>query len=263
MTDSPDAPYDSRASMPISNQRGNFRFTKGSAFYASAVIADPGFEIVRAVFENPVPLAAGFDAIQNEIKRRGRPVQALCGLELRAPAPYLNRPLFMEFNSMYVDRLRSLDLLVDGLVPVTRANLAVPDASVKEQCVYAFLYTAPSNVNRPTFATSAAADLRHKPDGTVENVAAGDTSEEGLREKVSFVARVVDGKLQEIGASWDLATQIRIYTVHQIGALFPEVILPLAGSGARHGLTWYYVRPPVEGLEVEIDVRGVLQEVVI
>lgn len=249
--------------MTISDLRGNFHFTKGSAFYASGVIADPGFEITRAVFENPMPLGAGFDAIQHELKSHGRPLQALCGLELRAPAPYRNRPLFMEFNSMYVERLRSLDLLVDGLVPITRANLAVTDASVSERCVYAFLYTVPSKVNRVTFATSAAADLRVKPDGTVENVAAGDTSAEGLREKVSFVARAVDVKLHELGASWDLATQIRIYTVHQVGALFPEVILPLVRSGARHGLTWHYVRPPVEGLEVEIDVRGVLQEVVI
>ena len=249
--------------MPISNHRGNFRFTKGSAFYASAVTADAGFEIIRAIFERPVPLGAGFEAIQQKLKSHGRPVQALCGMELRAPAPYPNRLLFMEFNAMYVERLRGLDLLVEGLVPITRANLAVTDGSVSEQCVYAFLYTVPSRVNRPTFATSAAADLRFKPDGTPENVAAGDTSAEGLREKVSFVARVVDGKLQEIAASWDLATQIRIYTVHQIGALFPEVILPLAGSGARHGLTWHYVRPPVEGLEVEIDVRGILQEVAI
>jgi hypothetical protein len=249
--------------MPIPNHRGNFHFTKGSAFYSSAVVADPGFEIVRATLENPLPLGAGFDAIQHELKTHGRPVQALCGMELRGPAPYPTRPLFMEFNSKYVGMLQKLDILVDGLVPATRANLAVPDGSVAEQCVYAFLYTVPSKSDRLTFATSAAADLRFRTDGTPENVAPGDTSAEGLREKVSFTANVVDGKLREIGATWDLATQIRIYTVHPIGALIPEVILPLVRSGARHGVTWHYVRPPVEGLEVEIDVRGVLREVVI
>ena len=90
--------------------------------------------------------------------------------KLRGPAPYPNRPLFMEFNTKYVGLLQSLDILLGGLVPVTRANLAVPDASVAEQCVYAFLYTVPSKANRLTFATSAAADLRFRADGTPENV---------------------------------------------------------------------------------------------
>src|SRR5262249_36057751 len=125
--------------MLVSNPRGNFHFTKESPFYASAVLAEPGFEIVRVSFEKPVPLSAGFEAIQHEIQSRGRPMQALCGMELRAQDPYPNRTLFMEFNSQYVERLKSLELLVDGLVPITRANLAVHDRSVKEQCVYAFL----------------------------------------------------------------------------------------------------------------------------
>jgi hypothetical protein len=249
--------------MPISNPRGNFQFTRGSAFYASAVVADPGFEIVRAIFEKPVPLNAGFDAIQRELKNSGRPVQALCGMELRGAAPYPNRSLFMDFNSNYVDRLKSLDLLVDGLVPITRANLAVHDGSVTEQCVYAFLYTVPSKNRRLTFATSAVADLKHQADGTVQSVAGGDASLAGLREKTAFVVHAVDGKLKEIGASWDLSTQIRIYTVHDIGPLIPEVILPLVGSGAHHGITWCYVYPPVVGLEMEIDARGVLHEFVI
>ena len=249
--------------MLISNPRGNFHFTKGSPFYASAVVADPGFQIVRAILEKPVPLNAGFDAIQRELQSCGRPLQALCGMELRTQDPYANRPLFMDFNGKYVERLKSLDLLVDGLVPITRANLAVHDHSVSEQSVYAFLYTVPSKTNRLTFGTSAIADLKRHADGSVENIAAGDVSPAGLREKVSFVIHSVDEKLQEIGASWDLATQIRIYTVHAIGTLIPEVIVPLAGSGAHHGITWHYVYPPIVGLELEIDVRGVLRESVI
>src|SRR5438093_6531342 len=153
--------------MPIPSPHGNFQFTKGSAFYASAVVADPGFEIVRAILDRPLPLDLGFEVIGRELAERGRPIQALCGMELRGPAPYPNRPAFMEFNSSYVDRLRRLDILVDGLVTVTRANLAVTDGSVTEQCVYAFLYTVPSKVNRPTFATSAAAELKFHPDGTI------------------------------------------------------------------------------------------------
>ena len=91
--------------MLISNPRGNFQFTRGSAFYSSAVLADPGFQIVRAIFEKPVPLNPGFDALQRELQSCGRPMQALCGMELRAEDPYANRPLFMDFNSKYVERL--------------------------------------------------------------------------------------------------------------------------------------------------------------
>src|SRR5262245_40006752 len=208
--------------MVILNPRGNFHFTKGSPFYASAVVADPGFQIVRAVFEKPVPLEAGLAAIRRELESGGRPVQALCGMELRGAAPYPDRPSLMEFNSKYVERLESLALLVDGLVPITRGNLAVHDRSVTEQCVYAFLYTVQSKTSRLTFATSAMADLKRHPDGSVENVAGGDVSPSGLREKVSFVIHTVDEKLKEIGASWNLATQTRIYTVHPIGSLIPE-----------------------------------------
>src|SRR5437588_6499912 len=118
--------------MLISNPRGNFHFTKGSPFYASAVLADPDFQIVRTTFEKPVLLNAGFEAIRLELQSCARPLQALCGMELRTQDPYANRPLFMDFNSKYVERLRSLDLLVDGLVPITRANLAVHDRSVTE-----------------------------------------------------------------------------------------------------------------------------------
>ena len=249
--------------MTITNERGNFRFTRGSAFYSSGVIADRGFEIVRATFDRWLPLAAGFEAIQNHLRVRGRPLQALCSMELRAPAPYPTRPLFMEFNSTYVDWLRRLDLLVDGIVPITRANLAVVDGSVSEQRVYAFAYTVPSKTDRAAFMTSATADLRIGPDGTVENVAGGDVSPSGLREKTVFVLEALSNTLRDLGASWNLATQIGIYTVHQIGPLIPELILPMAGPGSRNGMTWHYTKPPVQNLEIEIDVRAVLQELMV
>jgi hypothetical protein len=169
----------------------------------------------------------------------------------------------MEFNAQYVERLKNLGLLVDGLVPITRANLAVHDSSVREQCVYAFMYTVPSQPGHPTFATSAMADLKRNADGSVENVAAGDISTGGLVQKASFIIQTLDEKLREIAASWSLVTQIRIYTVHPIDIIVREVILPTVGSAAHHGVTWYYVYPPVVGLELEIDARGVLREYVV
>lgn len=250
-------------SLTLPSPRGGFRFTRGTYFFAGGVVADAGFEIVRARLERPLPIGAGFEAVRRHLTAAGRPSQALCGIELRAPLPYPTRPLFAAFNAEYVEQLRRLDVLVDELVPVTRANLAIDDGSVDEQCLYAFLYTVASPVNRLTFATSAQADLKHLPEGAVEYVAEGDTSPAGLTEKVSFVTRRIDGQLQELGASWEQATHVRAYTVHPIGPQIAEVILPIAGPAARHGVTWHLVRPPVAGLEFELDARAVRQELVV
>ena len=246
----------------LANRLGGFRFTRGTYFFAGGVVADPGLDIVRARLERPLPWASALDRVQRYLAAKARPVQALCGIELRAPVPYSSRQLFAAFNAEYVRQLQRLELLVDGLVPVTRANLATDDGSVDEQCLYAFHYTVPSERPRLTFGTSAQADLKHLSGGAVEHVAEGDISPNGLTEKIRFVTKRIDRQLTDLGASWSLATHIGVYAVHAIGAQIAEVIYPTAGP-ARHGITWHLVRPPVIGLEVELDVRAVLEELVI
>jgi hypothetical protein len=246
----------------IANRLGGFRFTRGTYFFAGGVVAEPGLEIVRARLERPLPWASALDRVQRYLAARARPMQALCGIELRAPIPYSSRQLFAAFNAEYVDALRRLDLLVDGLVPMTRANLATDDGSVDEQCLYAFHYTVPSDGKRRTFGTSAQADLKHLSGAAIELVAEGDTSPDGLTEKLRFVTGRIDRQLIDLGASWSLATHIGVYAVHPIGPQIADVICPTAGS-ARHGITWHLVRPPVVGLDVELDVRAVLQELVV
>ena len=55
------------------------------------------------------------------------------------------------------------------------------------------------------------------------------------------------------------ATQL--YTVFDI---FPALAEDIVRRGAvPGGLTWHYARPPVQGLDVEFDVRGVTRELVI
>jgi hypothetical protein len=43
--------------------------------------------------------------------------------------------------------------------------------------------------------------------------------------------------------------------------LLPETILGRVGPAAVHGVRWYYSRPPIEGIEFEMDVRGVGTEI--
>jgi hypothetical protein len=247
----------------FANHLGGCRFTRGTYFFAGGVVAESGYEIARARFERPLPLAEGFEGIRRHLTTLGRPMQALCGIELRAPRPYPTREAFASFNALYVDHLRRLDLIVDGLVPLTRANLATDDGSVKEQCVYAFVYTVSSSARRPTFATSAQADLKHLSGGAVEHVAGGDTSPRGLTEKVTYVMQRIDRQLVDLGVSWSLATQIGAYAVHPIGQQIADVILPVVGPAARQGVTWHFVLPPVVGLDFELDVRGLKQDLVI
>ena len=60
-----------------------------------------------------------FDAIVAHLRKEGRPLQAICGMELRSPEPF-SFTGFNEFNAGYVDVLKRWDLLVDGINPVAR-----------------------------------------------------------------------------------------------------------------------------------------------
>ena len=53
-------------------------------------------------------------------------------------------------------------------------------------------------------------------------------------------------------------------TIQALGYRAGEHIAELAKRGAlAGGLVWYYARPPVIGLEFEMDVRGAARELVI
>ena len=72
--------------------------------FCCGVVADAGYEIVRATFERPVPWQDGFSLIDRHLKAIKRPCQALCGIELLCAAPY-TREGFLEFNGKYAEVL--------------------------------------------------------------------------------------------------------------------------------------------------------------
>src|SRR5687768_13449842 len=67
--------------MLVENKRGNYSFLKGIAPYSAGVVAEAGFEVVHVRLRRYFPLQAGFDAIKAHLKRAGRPLQAMCGME--------------------------------------------------------------------------------------------------------------------------------------------------------------------------------------
>jgi len=63
------------------------------------------------------------------------------------------------------------------------------------------------------------------------------------------------------GFAWAEVTATQVYTIFEIHSLIADEFV---GRGAMSGgLTWHFARPPVQGLDFEVDVRGVAREVVI
>jgi len=84
-----------------------------------------------------------------------------------------------------------------------------------------------------------------------------------MREKARFVMGTMQDRLRALGAEWSRVTAIDVYTALPIDAALLDEILKPAGPAAIHGIHWYPSRPPIKGLEFEMDMRGVAREVVL
>ena len=61
-----------------------------------------------------------------------------------------------------------------------------------------------------------------------------------------------------LGMGWRDVTATQVYSVHNFhDCLGDELITPGAGY---HGLIWHFCRPPIIGLDFEMDCRGVASE---
>jgi len=250
--------------MRIENTKGGYAFIRGIAPYSGGVAALPGHEIEHVRFRQPVPLRDGFARVKTHLEKLGRPVTALCAMELRSPKPF-SFAGFSEFNAGYVDVLRDWGILLEGgMNPVARTNIAPEIGPPAVPSLYGFSYTLPAPGSRGgTFVIAGAGEL---PEGSLkpEDVSRhGETSPDALREKTRFVMGLMTGRLRELGATWDQVTVTEMYTIHPVCAFFAqEVIRPMAG-GAAHGVTWHYSRPPIVSIEYEMDLRGCSRELVL
>ncbi len=61
-----------------------------------------------------------------------------------------------------------------------------------------------------------------------------------------------------LDVGWADVSATQVYTVYDLHPFLADEIV--ARGAAAAGLTWYYARPPVEGLDYEMDVRGVPTE---
>jgi hypothetical protein len=236
--------------MLLPNPKGNYSFLKGIAPYSAGAVAEKGYEIVHVRFQQPVPLAQGFDRVKAHLQAVKRPAQALCAMELRSPKPFTFAG-FGEFNGSYVEVLKSWNIFLDDLNPVARTNIAPEIGAPAVPSLYGFSYTVPSTRKEKTFIVAGAGEL---PEGSLKPA---------LREKTRFVMGLMAGRLQGLGVDWAQVTTTEVYTVHSVCSfLASEIIRPLGKAGI-HGITWHYSRPPIVTIEYEMDLRGCAREIVL
>lgn len=236
--------------MLLSNPRGGYSFLRGIGPYSAGVVAAEGYQIEHVRLSRPAPLREGFDVIERHLKAIARPRHALCAIALRSPAPF-TFPGFDAFNASYVDILRGWELLLDGVNPIARTNVAPEIDAPTAPSLYSFAYTVPTTASGPTFVVAGAGEL---PEGSLDPA---DVVSGPLPDKARFVLGLMENRLFGLGAQWRHVTTTNIYTVHD--PVLPEVLSRI-GPAARHGVTWNYTRPPIISIEYEMDLRGVAHD---
>ncbi len=232
---------------------GGFAFLKGVFPYSQGVKALPGFAIERARFSQTVPVAEGFRKIALHFGALGRPRTAFCACELRSPRPFSFEG-FAEFNRGYVAVLEEWKIFRNGLNPVARSNVASEIDPSVEPSFYAFSYTVPDQSDSASFVVAGSGEWPEGGRFPEDIVARGDTTKSGMRTKANWVLDVMESRMRGLGGfTWKDATAVQVYTALR----FPiDEVARRAGAS----LVWHYCRPPIEGLDFEMDVRGVSTE---
>ncbi len=234
---------------------GNYRYIPAVFQYSGGVASLPGFTIERVRFRTPVPLAQGFGLIERFIIAAQRPLTSFCACELRSPAPFTEQG-FRAFNEIYVTTLKRWGLIEGAVNPVARSNVCPEIDPPAEPSFHAFSYTVAAGAVAPAFVVAGSGEAREGAASYGETtVRRGETGADAMREKARFVLGEMERRLGLLGAAWVHTTAVQAYTVHD---LHPFLADEIVRRGAAHaGLTWHFCRPPVRGLEYEMDCRGV------
>ncbi len=238
---------------------GGYRFVPSVFQYSAGVAALPGYRIVRETFAEPVPVARGFEMIEARFKSGNLPTTRFCACELRSPGQFTDAG-FKAFNELYVVTLRNWGIMDDGDVnPVARSNVCPDIGAPAEPSFYAFSYVVEDDGgSAPTAVISGGAEAREGDGPYAERIVRlGETSDDAIREKALYVVDEMQRRLGLLGFKWADTTSVQAYSVfdfhHVMGAMAERDVL-------RNGLTWHYARPPVIGLDYEMDCRVVHDE---
>ncbi len=238
-----------------------YRYIPGPFQYSAGVAALPGFAIERVRFTNPVPVAEGFQRIEAYLREAGVPLTAFCACELRSPAPFTDSG-FIAFNRVYVGTLERWGIFAQERNPVARSNVCPEIDKPAEPSFHAFCYVRPAPGTDGSFVVAGSGEsLEGAGPYRDKTVRHGETSPDALAEKGRYVLDVMQARMAALGVAWGATTAVQVYTVHD---LYPFLASEIVTRGAaRHGLTWHFCRPPVIGLEYEMDCRRVAIERVV
>lgn len=251
----------------ISFPAGGYRYLPALFQYSAGVAAEPGFMLQQARFLRPVPLQQAFRAVEQHLQSLGRPMTAFAHCELRTPGQ-LDDQGFTDFNREYVKTLQGWGLYEPGsppgvnfFNPVARTNVCPEYADFEQVSMVGFTYTLPVSGAAPaSFMISGSGEARPGSQPYRERtVAYGDTSREGMRAKMTHVLDEMERRMAALGFGWADVGRAQAYTVQDIGSLVGEL---MASRGRmQSGVTWHFARPPVKGLEYEMDIRGAVPEI--
>jgi hypothetical protein len=237
---------------------GGFRYIPGVFQYSAGVAALDGFSIERAEFPHPVPLVAGFALIERYLRQQGLPLLAFCACELRSPAPFTDAG-FVAFNRHYVGTLERWGVMRDDKNPVARSNVCPELNKPAEPSFHAFSFARPEPAASGSFVIAGSGEAEEGHASYRERtIRFGDTSPAGLREKGIYVLNRMEQRMAALGKTWRDTTAAQLYTVYDPHPFMADEIV--RRGAAEHGLTWHFARPPVEGLDYEMDCRGVALE---
>jgi len=240
---------------------GGYRFLPSVFQFSGGAAALSGHAIERVRFHRPVPLKQGFERIERLITEAGRPLTSFCACELRSPAPFTEQG-FRAFNEVYVVTLQKWGLFDGKVNPVARSSVCPQIDPTPEPSFHAFSFTVQARDAAPSFVIAGSAEAREGSASYSERtVRYGETSAEAMREKARYVLGELERRLAVFGLGWADTTATQVYTVHDLYSFLADEIVR---RGAAHaGLTWHYARPPVQGLEYEMDCRAVARETVV
>ncbi|WP_075221472.1 2-amino-5-chloromuconate deaminase CnbZ [Acuticoccus yangtzensis] len=244
----------------VAMDAGGYDYMPGVFQYSCGVAAQPGFEIKRVRFANPVPLAEGFARAKAHIEAEGRPLTAFCQCELRSPGQF-SEDGFRAFNELYCGTLEEWGIYKNGINPVARSNVCPEIDAPATPSFHAFAYTVPSDV-AGTFAIAGSGEVPEGKNNYFDHVVArGDQSPAGMTAKARHVLGEMERRMAAFGKGWADVTAAQVYTVFPIHAFLADELV--ARGAARHGATWHFARPPIVQLDYEMDTRGVYSESVI
>jgi hypothetical protein len=242
------------------NPRGGYAFIPGPPFASNGVVASPGMTIERALFAEPILLPDAFEAVRAYLGTVGRPLEALCGFDLQLPAARTVEA-FLSFNADYLAQLDAWELLMDGSSPLSRTNVAPTSGAPSRPAVRAFSYTVESPSEFQTFVVSGVPEVPDNPTGPQDVVRLGETSADALLEKLQFVVDGVAARVEALGAQWQNSAAVHLYTTHDLAPPLIREVLSARGIVPIDGIAWHDAAPPIELLELEVDVRRYGQEI--